>query len=97
RTPILLPYTTLFRSKAPVTIFYLPAFFPFVPGSAIYQTALYFIQGDYDLSNYYLIQTLSIAAAIALGVFFTDSMLEIYMHVQFKDRKSTRLNSSHVS
>ncbi|MBG9979254.1 threonine/serine exporter family protein [Ruoffia tabacinasalis] len=72
------------RFKAPVTIFYIPAFYPFVPGSAIYQTALYFIQGDYDLSNYYLIQTLSIAGAIALGVFFTDSILEIYMHVQFK-------------
>lgn len=72
------------RFKAPVTIFYIPAFFPFVPGSAIYQTALYLIQGDYDLSNYYLIQTLSIAGAIALGVFFTDSILEIYMHVQFK-------------
>lgn len=78
------------RFKAPVTIFYIPAFFPFVPGSAIYQTALYFIQGDYDLSNYYFIQTLSIAGAIALGVFFMDSMLEIYVHVRYKILKDKR-------
>lgn len=74
------------RFKAPVTIFYIPAFFPFVPGSAIYQTALYFIQGDYSLSSYYMIQTLSIAGAIALGVFFTDSVLEVYNLVRYKNR-----------
>lgn len=71
------------KFKAPVTIFYIPAFFPFVPGSAIYQMALFFIQGDYQLSSFYLIQTLSIAGAIALGVFFSDSILEVYNHIRF--------------
>ncbi|XJS10075.1 threonine/serine exporter family protein [Aerococcaceae bacterium WGS1372] len=72
------------KFKAPVTIFYIPAFFPFVPGSAIYQTALYFIQGNYTLSNHYMIQTLSIAGAIALGVFFSDSILEVYNHIRYE-------------
>lgn len=76
--------------KAPVTIFYIPAFFPFVPGSAIYQTALYFIRGDYELSNFYMIQTLSIAGAIALGVFFTDSVLEIYNHIRLNLHKKPK-------
>lgn len=69
--------------KAPVTIFYIPAFFPFVPGSAIYLTALYFIQGNYTLSNHYMVQTLSIAGAIALGVFFSDSILDVYNRIRY--------------
>ncbi|MGX7091480.1 threonine/serine exporter family protein [Hutsoniella sourekii] len=70
--------------KAPVTIFYIPAFFPYVPGSAIYQTALTFIQGDTAASASHLSQTLMIAGAIALGVFTVDSMLEIYNYLSQK-------------
>lgn len=69
------------RYKAPVTIFYIPAFFLFVPGSSIYLTALNFIRGDINLTISYLVQTLSIAGAIALGVFLVDSLLDIYSFI----------------
>lgn len=67
--------------KAPVTIFYIPSFFTLVPGAAIYRTAFYFIQGNSELMTHYFMQTLLIAGAIALGVFFVDSLLEIYSHM----------------
>lgn len=70
------------KFKTPVTIFYIPIFYLFVPGSFIYQTAFFFIQGEYSTALYYMGQTLTIAGAIALGVFLTDSMLEIYTHVK---------------
>ncbi|MBF6841873.1 threonine/serine exporter family protein, partial [Acinetobacter baumannii] len=35
------------RLKAPVTMFYIPTFYLYVPGSSIYQTALYYIEGNY--------------------------------------------------
>lgn len=70
------------RYKTPVTIFYIPAFFLFVPGSAIYQTALNFIQGNVAESLNYLIQTISTAGSIALGIFLVDSAIEIYYRVK---------------
>lgn len=69
-------------SKAPVTMFHIPAFFLYVPGTAIYRSALYFIQGDYNLSTNYLIQTLTTAGIIAVAVFLVDSTIEIYYHVK---------------
>lgn len=72
------------RFKAPVTIFYIPAFFPFVPGSAIYQTAFNFIDGNVQLAGHYLVTTFQIAGAIALGVFIADSTIEIYNTVRRK-------------
>lgn len=70
------------KYKAPVTIFYIPAFFLFVPGSSIYLTALNFIRGDISESVSYLVRTLSIAGAIALGVFLVDSLLDIYSYMR---------------
>lgn len=64
--------------KAPVTMFYIPTFFIYVPGSAIYQTAFHFINGDSAMAAHYLVRTVMTAGAIALGVFVSDSIFEIY-------------------
>ena len=66
--------------KAPVTVFYIPVFFIFVPGAAIYEFAYYLIQSDKMRTADALIEALNIAGAVALGVFISDSLLEIYSH-----------------
>lgn len=67
------------KYQAPVTIFYIPAFFPFVPGSLIYQGALLFIQGEGG-SGAYFTRALMTAGAVALGVFIVDSCFEMVTH-----------------
>ena len=70
--------------KAPVTIFYIPAFFPLVPGSAMYHTAFHFINGDSQLAALSFVQAMLIAGAIALAIFLVDSSLEIYKFLKNK-------------
>ena len=80
--------------KAPVTIFYIPAFFPFVPGSLIYQGSLVLIQGDAG-SSYFFKQALLMAGAVALGVFIIDSCFDMYNTIQSnkvnKQKKGRRI------
>lgn len=74
--------------KAPVTMFYIPGFFPLVPGIGIYRTAFYYINQDSLQAGHYLLQTLLIAGAIALSIFLVDSLLEIYSFLRKKNRKT---------
>lgn len=70
------------RYKAPVSLFIIPPFFIFVPGSSIYQTALHFIQGETATSAKFFVETLTLAGSIALGVFVIDSFLESFFYIQ---------------
>lgn len=72
--------------KMPVTIFYVPTFFLYVPGASIYKTAYYFINNQLDSTLFYLTETLLIAGAIALGVFISDSLLEILKSLKSKTK-----------
>lgn len=78
--------------KAPVTMFYIPGFFPIVPGIAIYRTILYFIQGNLAQANYYFVQTLMVAGAIAIVIFLIDSYIEMQNHVLHQRRLRKRKN-----
>lgn len=69
------------RYKAPVTVFYIPSFFPFVPGSLIYQGSLSLINGAGGSVEYFT-QALLTAGAIALGVFIIDSCFDMYHYKQ---------------
>lgn len=69
------------RYKAPVTIFYIPSFFPFAPGSLIYQGSLALINGAGGSLEYFT-QALLTAGAIALGVFIIDSCFDMYQYKQ---------------
>lgn len=73
--------------KAPVTMFYIPGFFPLVPGIGIYRTAFHYINQDSGQAGHYLLQTLLIAGAIALSIFLVDSLLEIYSYLRKKSNK----------
>lgn len=68
-----LPLTALarffaIREKAPITLFLLCGIFPLVPGAGIYYTAYYFLRGDKTLCINRGIETLKIAAALAIGI-----------------------------
>ncbi|MBV7274437.1 threonine/serine exporter family protein [Clostridiaceae bacterium UIB06] len=59
--------------KTPVTTFVICAIIPLVPGGGMYNTMFQFIQGNTNESLNLGLQTLSIAGAVAIGVFFVSS------------------------
>lgn len=65
------------RLKAPVTLFLVPGILPTVPGASIYRCVYYMIEGQTNLSNFNLIQTLQIAGAMALAIFIVDSVFRL--------------------
>ncbi|HEY0222370.1 threonine/serine exporter family protein [Lactovum miscens] len=73
--------------KSPVTIFYIPSIFPLVPGVGIYKIAYYYILGNTNLAGKNFVESISIAGAIALSIFFVDSFLEVYNTVKIKFKK----------
>lgn len=63
--------------QAPVTVFFVAGILPAVPGASIYRSVYYMIQGDVGLSNFYLIQTIQIAGAMAMAIFIVDSLFRM--------------------
>lgn len=63
--------------KAPVTVFLVAGILPTVPGASIYRCVYYMIKGQSDLSNFYLVQTIQIAGAMALAIFIVDSIFRM--------------------
>ena len=59
--------------KTPVTTFIICAIIPLVPGGGMYNTMFQSIQGNLNESLTLGLQTLSIAGAVAIGVFFVYS------------------------
>lgn len=80
------------RYKSAVILFYVPTFYLYVPGSAIYQMAYHFIAGEASIAASYLIETLMISGAIALGIFIADSFIAIYLG--FKQKTITTIKST---
>lgn len=68
--------------KVPVTIFFLPGFFPLVPGSGMYLTVYEFIQGNTVLAQEHLLNTIQIAGMIALAIFTIDTVFKVMKRVQ---------------
>ena len=63
--------------KAPVTVFLVAGILPAVPGASIYRSVYNVIQGEADLANLYLMQTVQIAGAMALAIFIVDSLFRL--------------------
>ncbi|MGP6139974.1 MULTISPECIES: threonine/serine exporter family protein [unclassified Jeotgalibaca] len=63
--------------KTPTTIYFLPAFFPLVPGEGIYRAVFSFIEGDYSSATVYLNGALLVSGAIAVSIFLVDSMFNL--------------------
>ncbi len=71
--------------KAPVTVYLIPAIVPLAPGSAIYHAVYCLIENDSATASTYLVETLQIAAAIAVAVFLVDSFVKLVYTYVFRD------------
>lgn len=60
------------RLHCPVTVFLIPGIYPSVPGAGIYRTVYYLIMGENTLAAHYLLNTLTTAGMIALGIYIVD-------------------------
>ena len=60
--------------KAPVTIFLVAGILPTVPGAS---SVYFLIQGQTKWYNFYLIQTIQIAGAMAVAIFIVDSLFRL--------------------
>jgi uncharacterized membrane protein YjjB (DUF3815 family) len=72
--------------KTPVTTCIICAIIPLVPGGGMYNTMFQSIQGNINESVKLGFQTLSIAGAIAVGVFFVSSTAKLIFLIR-KDFK----------
>ena len=60
--------------KGPVTLFLSPALASLVPGMQLFQMVVGFITGDSGLANTKMMETLSLALSIALGVIMVEAL-----------------------
>lgn len=73
--------------KTPVTTFYIPSFFPLVPGVGVYNIAYYYIVGNSKMASQYFVSSVLISGAIAVSIFFVESMIEIINHNIFEGKR----------
>ena len=60
------------KLRCPVTVFLIPGIYPSVPGAGIYRTVYYVIIGSNSMAGHYLMETLTTAGMIALGIYIVD-------------------------
>ena len=75
--------------KTPVTVFLVAGILPTVPGAAIYRSVYYFIRNNSSQCNYYLLQTIQIAGAIAMAIFITDSLARMFLYYHYHNHKGS--------
>lgn len=63
--------------KAPVTLFLVCGIFPLVPGVSMYRVAYYLMVSDAEAAGLYAGKVISITGAIALAVFFVDTVFKL--------------------
>ena len=68
------------KFKTVVNVFYIPAFFLYVPGVAMYETAYNFMNNDLIAAGSSLYRAIVTALAIALAVFVVDSAMETFKY-----------------
>ena len=59
------------------SIFLVAGILPTVPGASIYRSVYFLIQGQTKWYNFYLIQTIQIAGAMAVAIFIVDSLFRL--------------------
>ena len=64
--------------KAPVTVFLIAGILPTVPGAGMYRIANGVITHNNEMTAHYLITTLELAGAIAIGIFVVDALFRIF-------------------
>lgn len=79
------------KFKVPVTVFFIPSFFPLVPGAKMYQAVYSYITNNPTLGNKYLLETLFISGMIALAILTVDSIFRIYYQNFSKKQSSSSM------
>ena len=78
------------QTKNPSTVFSVPGIYPLVPGYGLYQTMYYFTIKEIDLATNTMLETLSNAGAIALGIIVISSLRNIRKQWITKKRHMTQ-------
>ncbi|MEG1255448.1 threonine/serine exporter family protein [Clostridium sp.] len=76
--------------KNPVTLFLICALIPLAPGSGMYYTVLYAVQGNVFESLNYGIKTLSLAGVIAVGIILVSTLSRLIQKLMMR-RKNRKL------
>lgn len=63
--------------KCPATLFLVTAAVPLIPGSSLYSTMRYFMAGDFPACSVQGLNTILLAAAIAVGMLFPMSLFQL--------------------
>lgn len=71
--------------KTPSTMFFIPAFYPLVPGYRLYMAVYNFMAGNGEIAQGYLVDTIKISGMIALAIFTIDTVFNIYNRYKSKD------------
>lgn len=77
--------------RNPVTVFLVAAIFPLVPGSYIYYTVYYLLNGDTALSMVNLRQTFTTAIALAFGIMIVTSFPSIRKSIRKPSDSNTTM------
>ena len=80
------------KIKAPATLFLIGGFIPLVPGSGVYYTMYGVITSDTVLIVKKGIQTLSIAGAITIGIFFGITLDNMFLKIKENNQRDEREN-----
>lgn len=65
--------------KAPTTVFTTPSLIPLVPGSSLYYTMAYALDGEKALFTGKALTTLSLAAALAIGIIIATVFTRLFL------------------
>lgn len=65
--------------KSPATIFIAPSIIPLVPGASLYYTMSYGLNGSAELFTEKAMVTVSLAAALAVGIIISAVAMQLYM------------------
>lgn len=71
--------------KAPATLFIMVGCFPLVPGSGIYYTMLYAVQGLNQLFMESFLSTIGISMSLALAILISSTIFQVYKLIKTKD------------
>ena len=63
------------REKTPATLFLVPAVIMMIPGGSLYNTMYFAMQGDYESFAATGLSTMSMAAAISIGILIASSLI----------------------
>lgn len=87
--------------KAPVTLFLVCGILPLVPGVAMYRVVYYLLISDRATAGHYAWTTVSVTGAIALAVFFVDTVFKLkkphFWTTEFRSSKAKRTVTDTIS